>query len=56
MRAVASANGANAMALVIPCHRIIGSNGELVGYGGGIPIKKRLLNLEAENSKFVKYS
>jgi len=46
VRAVASANGANAMSLVIPCHRIIGSDGELVGYGGGLPVKKRLLKLE----------
>jgi len=46
IRAVASANGANAMALAIPCHRIIGSNGELVGYSGGLPLKKRLLDLE----------
>ncbi len=46
VRAVASANGANSIGLIIPCHRIIGSNGELVGYGGGLPIKKRLLKLE----------
>lgn len=46
VRAVASANGANAISLMIPCHRIIGSNGELVGYGGGLPVKKRLLKLE----------
>lgn len=46
VRAVAGANGANAIALIIPCHRIIGSNGELVGYGGGLPLKKRLLKLE----------
>ena len=46
VRAVANANGANALALLIPCHRIIGSNGELVGYGGGLPVKKRLLKLE----------
>ncbi|VVH51645.1 Methylated-DNA--protein-cysteine methyltransferase (EC [uncultured Gammaproteobacteria bacterium] len=46
VRAVASANGANAIALIIPCHRIIGSDGNLVGYGGGLPIKKRLLKLE----------
>ena len=46
VRAVASANGANAMSLIIPCHRIIGSNGDLVGYGGGLPFKKRLLDLE----------
>lgn len=46
VRAVASANGANAIALIIPCHRIIGNDGQLVGYGGGLPIKKRLINLE----------
>lgn len=46
VRAVASANGANAMSIIIPCHRIIGSNGELVGYGGGLPLKKKLLALE----------
>ena len=46
VRAVASANGANAIAVIIPCHRIIGSNGQLVGYGGGLPVKKRLLMLE----------
>ncbi len=49
IRAVASANGANSIGLIIPCHRIIGSNGELVGYGGGLPIKKRLLKMEKEN-------
>ncbi|CAC9981184.1 Methylated-DNA--protein-cysteine methyltransferase (EC 2.1.1.63) [uncultured Gammaproteobacteria bacterium] len=46
VRAVASANGASAIALIIPCHRIIGNDGNLVGYGGGLPIKKRLLKLE----------
>ena len=46
VRAVAGANGANAMAIIIPCHRIIGSKGELVGYAGGLPTKKRLLMLE----------
>lgn len=46
VRAVASANGANAIGLIIPCHRIIGSNGELTGYGGGLALKKRLLKLE----------
>ena len=46
VRAVASANGANAIAILIPCHRIIGSDGELVGYAGGLPAKKRLLELE----------
>ena len=46
VRAVANANGANAIGIIIPCHRIIGSNGELVGYGGGLPVKKKLLELE----------
>jgi methylated-DNA-[protein]-cysteine S-methyltransferase len=46
VRAVTSANGANAISIIIPCHRIIGSDGELVGYGGGLPVKKRLLKLE----------
>ncbi len=50
VRAVASANGANSLSLIIPCHRIIGSNEELVGYGGGVPVKKRLLKLEQNNS------
>ena len=46
VRAVASANGANAMSIIIPCHRIIGSDGSLVGYAGGLPAKKRLLKIE----------
>ncbi len=48
VRAVANANGANAIGLIIPCHRVIGSSGELSGYGGGISVKKRLLRLERE--------
>lgn len=50
VRAVALANGANALAIIVPCHRIIGKNGELVGYGGGLVAKKRLLKLE--NNRF----
>ena len=50
VRAVASANGANSMGLIIPCHRIIETNGGLGGYGGGISIKKRLLKMEIENT------
>lgn len=50
VRAVANANGANSIAIIIPCHRIIGSDGELVGYGGGLPVKKRLLKLEEKNN------
>ena len=46
VRAVASANGANAISIMIPCHRIIGSDGALVGYAGGLPAKKKLLALE----------
>jgi len=49
VRAVASANGANALALIIPCHRIIESNGGLGGYGGGLSVKKRLLKIEVGN-------
>ncbi len=47
VRAVASANGANAIGLIIPCHRVIETNGGLGGYGGGLSVKKRLLNLES---------
>ena len=46
IRAVAGANGANAISIIIPCHRIIGSTGELVGYAGGLSAKKKLLQLE----------
>jgi len=46
VRAVANANGANAIGIIIPCHRIIGSDGSLTGYGGGLPLKKKLLELE----------
>jgi len=48
IRAVASANGANAISIIVPCHRIIGSNGELVGYAGGLTAKKKLLELEGK--------
>lgn len=53
VRATASANGANAIALIVPCHRIIESNGDLGGFGGGLPVKKRLLNLEIKNTKMT---
>ncbi len=46
VRAVGLANGSNPIAVVIPCHRVIGSNGSLVGYGGGLPTKQALLALE----------
>jgi methylated-DNA-[protein]-cysteine S-methyltransferase len=43
VRAVGAANGANPLAIIVPCHRVIGSHGDLVGYGGGLPIKRWLL-------------
>jgi O-6-methylguanine DNA methyltransferase len=46
VRAVASANGANSIAILVPCHRIIGSNGDLVGYAGGLDVKRKLLEIE----------
>ncbi|MGA9627484.1 MAG: methylated-DNA--[protein]-cysteine S-methyltransferase [Bryobacteraceae bacterium] len=46
VRAVGAANGANPVPIVVPCHRVIGAHGELVGYGGGLAMKKRLLELE----------
>ncbi len=49
VRAVASANGHNRIAIIIPCHRVIGSDGRLVGYGGGLHRKKWLLDLEKTN-------
>lgn len=46
VRAVGAANGANPVPIVVPCHRVVGANGKLVGYGGGLPLKRRLLELE----------
>jgi methylated-DNA-[protein]-cysteine S-methyltransferase len=45
-RAVGLANGSNPIPIIIPCHRVIGSNGQLTGYGGGLTIKQKLLSLE----------
>jgi len=45
-RAVGSANNRNRVWIVVPCHRVIGANGSLVGYGGGLTVKERLLQLE----------
>ena len=51
VRAVANANGANAISILAPCHRVIGSDGSLTGYGGGLAAKRMLLELEAVLSK-----
>ncbi|PXV62535.1 methylated-DNA-[protein]-cysteine S-methyltransferase [Dysgonomonas alginatilytica] len=55
VRAVANANGMNKIAIIVPCHRVIGSNGKLTGYAGGLDKKRWLLNLEkgiTENTLF----
>jgi methylated-DNA-[protein]-cysteine S-methyltransferase len=46
VRAVGLANGANPVAIIVPCHRVIGANGSLTGFGGGLPAKRALLELE----------
>ncbi|HEX9985698.1 MAG TPA: methylated-DNA--[protein]-cysteine S-methyltransferase [Thermoanaerobaculia bacterium] len=51
VRAVGAANGANPLPIVIPCHRVIGANGALTGFGGGIETKKFLLELERGERK-----
>ena len=50
VRAVGRANGMNAIAIVVPCHRVVGADGKLTGYGGGLWRKQRLLDLERENA------
>ena len=52
LRAVGAANGRNPLPIVIPCHRVIGSSGDLTGFGGGLATKQALLRLEAEHSQF----
>jgi methylated-DNA-[protein]-cysteine S-methyltransferase len=51
VRAVGAANGANPVAIIVPCHRVIGSDGTLTGYGGGLPTKAWLLSLEGIQGK-----
>ena len=53
VRAVGLANGSNPIAVIIPCHRVIGSNGSLTGYGGGLPIKQALLALERGQHRLI---
>jgi methylated-DNA-[protein]-cysteine S-methyltransferase len=53
VRAVGAANGANPIPIIIPCHRVIGSNGALTGFGGGLDVKRRLLDFEAGYSTLL---
>jgi O-6-methylguanine DNA methyltransferase len=50
VRAVGAANGANPIPVIIPCHRVIGSSGKLIGYGGGLDRKETLLSIERSSS------
>ncbi|MGA2136803.1 MAG: methylated-DNA--[protein]-cysteine S-methyltransferase [Bryobacteraceae bacterium] len=50
VRAVGAANGRNPVPIVVPCHRVIGAGGSLTGFGGGLPMKRFLLDLEARHS------
>lgn len=52
-RAVGLANGRNPIGLIVPCHRVIGADGSLTGYGGGLPLKQALLAHEAEHARRV---
>jgi methylated-DNA-[protein]-cysteine S-methyltransferase len=52
VRAVGAANGRNPIPIIVPCHRVIGSHGDLTGFGGGLETKEALLRLEAEHSQF----
>lgn len=53
VRAVGAANGANPIPIVVPCHRIIGANGSLTGFGGGLDRKRFLLDLESGDSRLL---
>ena len=50
VRAIGAANGRNPVSIVLPCHRVIGSNGSLVGFGGGLEVKAALLELERRHA------
>lgn len=53
VRAVGAANGANPISIIIPCHRVIGQDGSLTGFGGGLPLKKRLIELESHQLRLI---
>ncbi len=50
-RAVGAANGKNPIGIIIPCHRVLGANGSLTGFAGGLSMKKKLLDLESSHSR-----
>jgi methylated-DNA-[protein]-cysteine S-methyltransferase len=52
-RAVGAANGSNPLPIVVPCHRVIGANGKMTGFGGGIPVKEALLALESKQKTLL---
>ena len=54
VRAVGMASGRNPIAIIIPCHRVVGADGKLVGYGGGIDVKRALLDLERDHSNTIR--
>jgi methylated-DNA-[protein]-cysteine S-methyltransferase len=53
VRAVGLANGSNPIPIIVPCHRVIGSDGSLTGFGGGLPTKKMLLDLESRQQRLL---
>jgi len=53
VRAVGAANGQNPLPIIVPCHRVIGSNGSLIGFGGGLEKKRKLLDLESSQRRFL---
>ncbi|MFO0864806.1 MAG: methylated-DNA--[protein]-cysteine S-methyltransferase [Gemmataceae bacterium] len=56
VRAVGAANGKNPISIIAPCHRVIGSNGKLTGFAGGLEVKARLLELEAGSSHVILFA
>jgi methylated-DNA-[protein]-cysteine S-methyltransferase len=53
VRAVGLANGCNPIPIIVPCHRVIGSDGSLTGFGGGLPTKQKLLDLESKQLRLL---
>jgi len=56
VRAVGLANGRNPIAIVVPCHRVVGSDGSLTGYGGGLAAKQQLLDLETRSDRLFAHT